>query len=266
MKGALLIDTSYFIFHRFFATHRWYTLRNKDATTDVGSKITENPDFMDAFYRHLENDIKTLKKKYDCDIWLMIDCPRCDIWRMDLYPQYKASRKHADTFDGNIFPLTYKFLESFKGEYITTSMSHPRLEADDICYICQRAMLESGRYESVTILANDNDYLQLVCDRVNVVNKEGKHIKERGCGTPFVDMMKKILTGDKSDNIPPICRGMGPKTAEKIALMSPDNREAWIRQKGDDAWHNFELNRRLIDFTNIPLEFQAEVVENLKQI
>lgn len=265
MRGALLIDTSYFIFHRFFATQRWFALRNKDVDMCDGN-VTTNEDFMSAFYRHLENDIKTLKKKYDSDIWLMIDCPRCDIWRMEVYPQYKASRKHASSFDGNIFPLAYDFMESLKGQYITAIISHPRLEADDLCYICQQELRRAGRYEHITLLANDNDYLQLISDNVEVVNKEGKHIKERGCGVPFVDMMKKVLSGDKSDNIPPICRGMGPKTAEKIATMTAEDRDAWIMQKGDHVWQTYLMNRRLIEFSNIPQEYQMEVQENLKQI
>lgn len=265
MRSAVLIDTSYFIFHRFFATYRWYSLRNKDNDANQG-KIVDNEAFMEAFYRHLENDIKTIKKKYKSDIWWMKDCPRCDIWRMQLYPEYKGMRKHAETFDGQIFPLTYTFLDTLGELYNMRFVSHPCLEADDLCYISQRYFLESGRYEKITILANDNDYLQIVSDTVDVINKEGKHIKERGSGCAARDMLKKILTGDKSDNIPSVCKGMGPKTADKIVSMSPEERETWIRGKGEDAWDKYIMNTRLIDFREIPDEYCVEVVENLKQI
>lgn len=260
---ALLIDTSYFIFHRYFATHRWYMLRNKDADA---MNVLKDEHFVGAYYKHLDRDIDTLRKKYESDVWFVMDCPRCDIWRMEKYPQYKGTRKHADTFDGEVFPLTYKYLETIRDKYNLRFIKHPRMEADDLCFVCQEYFLSNGVYDHITILANDNDYLQMVSDKVEVFNKEGKAIKERGSGDPSVDMLKKVLTGDKSDNIPPICKGVGPKTADKIIAMSHDDRTNWIKQKGVAAWDQYMLNTELINLAHIPLHLVSEVVENLKTI
>lgn len=261
MSTAVLIDTSYFIFHRYFATHRWYTIRNKHKDPNVAY---DDPEFTTAFFRHFENDISTLYKRYKSDLWFMLDCPRSDIWRMSLYPMYKATRKHAQCFNGNIFPRAYEFIDGLRHSYPLKTVSHPRLEADDVCFICQRYFLETHKYSNIVVIANDNDYLQIVTDNVHVVNKEGKHIKERGSGDAANDVLKKILCGDKSDNIPPICSGVGPKTAEKIIAMTPDDRREWIAKKGGAS--QFELNTKLISFSMIPTEYVDEVLENLKTI
>jgi 5'-3' exonuclease len=78
-------------------------------------------------------------------------------------------------------------------------------------------------------------------------------------------VLKKILTGDKSDNIPPICAGIGSKTADKLLAMNDEDRETWIRTKGASAWDQYLINLRLIELSHIPQEYVDEVVENLKE-
>ena len=261
MKHAVFVDASYFIFHRFFATYRWWTLRNPDACT-CDTKITHDSEFVMAFTRHFEKDVHTLRKKYGdhADIWFMRDCHRKDIWRMDVYPEYKATRKHADSFDGNIFPIAYELIERLD----VRVFCYDRLEADDIVFICQQYCVSHGIYDRITVIANDNDYLQIVSDQISVINKEGKDISVRGSGDPSKDVLKKVLVGDKSDNIPPICSGLGPKTADKLIDMTEQERDAWIRGKGEEAWKRYVRNKCLIEFHNIPIELQASAQENLK--
>jgi 5'-3' exonuclease len=262
----IVIDTSYFVFHRFFATLRWYSLREPEKIElhVGGGTITDDPDFMKAFFRFFENDLKKLRHKhtYVAPIWMACDCSRSDIWRCEIYPEYKATRIHGSTFDGGIFPKVYEYLNAEATRLNLIVLKHPCLEADDICYILYKHL----EYSKLVIIANDNDYLQLCSDMVEVINKEGKYIKERGCGDASKDLLRKILTGDKSDNIPPICRGMGPKTADKLIAMTEEERNAWIHNKGDAAVAQYDINRRLVDMRHIPVNLITEVVANIDAV
>ena len=62
----------------------------------------------------------------------------------------------------------------------------------------------------------------------------------------------KILMGDVSDNIPPICAKVGPKTAFKIANMSHEDRSAWIKAKGPACVAQYNTNTLLVSFASIP--------------
>lgn len=198
------------------------------------------------------------------EILFALDCPRDDIWRREIYPEYKATRTHANDFDREIFQKVYAFLERERERLMIRMVKHPKLEADDICYILTKCDYLSD-CDKIVIIANDNDYLQLCSDRVMVVNKEGREIKERGCGNAQRDLMRKILMGDKSDNIPSVCAGIGPKTADKLIALAADEFDDWLRKKGVTAATNLERNKKLIDMSHIPQQYIDELVaqENL---
>jgi 5'-3' exonuclease len=242
---VIVIDGSYYIFHRYYATSRWCSLQNPPCEFTA-----------DQCLRHLENDFRKFRRQHEYatgTIWIARDCPRDDIWRKELFPEYKGTRTHNASFDYSIIQTVYDHLEREKDRLQLRIVRHPRLEADDICYILQRHL----SYARMIIIANDNDFLQLCNDRVDIINKEGRHIKERGCGCPTRDLLRKILLGDKSDNIPSICRKLGPKTADKLLCMTSDELDAWIDSKGGREC--YELNRKLIDMSCVPIEYVNEV-------
>ena len=74
-------------------------------------------------------------------------------------------------------------------------------------------------------------------------------------------MLWGILMGDKSDNIPCIQKKVGPKTAEKLAR--DDEAFATFCEKNPDAKRQYELNKTLIDFRCIPIEYVDELKECL---
>ena len=75
---------------------------------------------------------------------------------------------------------------------------------------------------------------------------------KRSIGTPDQDLLYKVIKGDDSDNIPAIAPKIGPVTAKKVVFMDPEEREEWIKRKGQTAVENFENNRRLVSFNYIP--------------
>jgi 5'-3' exonuclease len=72
----------------------------------------------------------------------------------------------------------------------------------------------------------------------------------------------KIIMGDISDNIPSVFPKCGPKTAQKCIddpeffKKKMENNEAYYKQ--------YELNKKLINFDNIPLEFYNEFMCSIK--
>ena len=67
------------------------------------------------------------------------------------------------------------------------------------------------------------------------------------------------MTGDKSDNIPQVFKKCGIKTAIKCW----DNKEFFNdKMKDNDTKNNYERNRKLIDFNNIPKKLQKEFFKN----
>lgn len=254
VRQQILIDGSYYVFHRFYATKRWCSLQD----------AANPPDFEDALFRHIKNDFCKIRRKYIhlTEIWFALDCPRADIWRRELYQEYKATRVHDASFDRDIFDKVISYIQREARRLMLRVVGHPRLEADDICYILSR-VLEGDKdyaYDKLIIIANDNDYLQLCSDKISVVNKEGRSIRERGCGDAAQDLMRKVLMGDKSDNIPPVCAGIGPKTADKLLALTPTELDEWLvkRGGGESVRDRLELNRKLVDMTHIPIEFAQE--------
>ena len=70
--------------------------------------IIENKEFIIAFIKHFEADVKKLTRKFKTNksnIVFCIDCPRCEIWRNDIYDKYKQSRIKKDNFNNDIFDL-----------------------------------------------------------------------------------------------------------------------------------------------------------------
>lgn len=261
-KPFILIDCSYYIFYRYFATYRWFTFQKKEF--DVNT-ITENVEFVTAFIKHINSDIKKILKKWKTttdNILLCMDCPRSKIWRNDIFPIYKASRIQNINFNGNIFNIF--------NEYISTlnikQLYFDRLEADDIIYLIQKKIKElfnsSKINQKIVIITNDNDYLQLADINIHIINMQMKDITTRGMQNANIDLLIKALIGDKSDNIPKIASFITKDKALAIATMSHEDRIAFLKEK--NILDNFNLNMNLISFNNIPDEFITGFYENNK--
>ena len=91
--------------------------------------------FTKLFLEQITNIKKTKIHKEECRVIAPRDCPRKEIWRNELFPQYKESRYKDDAFmGGEFFKLVYAndFLEKAGVEYI---FKYNKLEADDIVAI-----------------------------------------------------------------------------------------------------------------------------------
>jgi 5'-3' exonuclease len=246
-KPIILIDQSYYVFNRYYATTSWYGFQKKDCNNL--ENIENNTDFIMAFFRHFEGDIKKIIKKYKTvksNIIFCADCTRCEIWRNVIYKDYKSTRMKKENFDGTIFNLFKNYISNNDFNYCESN----NLEADDITYIIQKKIKEDFKNYMIVIITNDNDYLQMYDANTIIINMQFKDISLRIKTNPMIELEFKIIYGDKSDNIPKIQTGLKKNDAFKLANMSKEDRNRYLNEH--NLMEKYLLNKKLVDLTEIP--------------
>tara|TARA_Y100000591_G_scaffold332196_3_gene368627 strand:+ start:1048 stop:1881 length:834 start_codon:yes stop_codon:yes gene_type:complete len=255
----ILIDGSYFIFYRYFAILNWFKLAKKDQIIDKNNPPEENKEFMDKFVKTFQTKLTEIPKKLKIKksssepiILVGRDCPREDIWRMNLLNTYKANRVYDDTFLGGPFFKKAYSEQLFQKGGAKTIFRHPKLEADDCLAILTKNILSKYPKANIYIITSDMDYLQLAQPNVLLYDLKFKKLTERksSFNDPKKDLFVKILTGDKSDNIQGVFKKCGPKTACKYF----DNEELFKKklEQQEGALERYKLNQKIIDFNMIP--------------
>jgi len=262
-KTFVFIDGSYFIFYRYYALVQWWKASHKDE--ELSDPINK-PEFVEKFKSTFVSKLKEISKKLKLENVMMFvgkDCPRQDIWRMALHPEYKGTRVNDGFEGGPFFKMAYreKLFEAGGAHMI---LSHPKLEADDCIAISAKNTLLSYPEETskVVIIASDHDYLQLVGPRLSIFSLKYKNLLEskKAYNSAEKNLFFKIVLGDKSDNIPGMFKKCGPKTAEKYY----DDKNLFMDKcKSANAGDRFELNNRLVNFNEIPSDLVDEfMVQN----
>lgn len=249
-NGVLFIDTSYYIFYKYFSTLSW--VKRKDDKVDVAN-ILNHALFMNHFKRGFESGVVDLSTRHKVPLENVIfvkDCPRDHIWRMKFFPQYKASREEKkEGFNKDIFKYVYSIMIPWmKDRYMCKEVEAECLEADDIIAISVDQLRTLHPLCRTVVISNDNDFVQLYGKNVELYNMQHKNVYERiQSPSRYLDM--KIIMGDKSDNIPPIMRKCGDKTAEKI-LQDEEFKKKILQKK--EVERQLHMNKMLIDFAFIP--------------
>lgn len=257
----LIIDLSYFVFHRFYATKAYVKISKQTETVTCSF---DDETFTEFFKKGFRNTMEKLAKKFSpSKIYLSKDCTRSNIWRNDIYDNYK-SRKQLSDFDGRSFDITFnEILPSLIADFTRfkirrkffnipiTIVSNDKCEADDISYIlCKRIFLD----EEKAVISGDHDYMQLIDENTNVFDLKLNSLKDKSIGSASKDLILKILTGDKSDNIPSICS----KTCALDLIGKYSFEEIVEKYIADER---FQLNRTMVDMNQIPEKLIDEVVE-----
>lgn len=258
-----IVDTSYVVFYRLYALKMWMSKAKPEVDLEV-EDITTVPEFMEKYESTFFTTLQKIMKRRGAsvaDVIFVLDCRQEDIWRKKIFPQYKANRDYSGFNGGNLFQWTYdKLLPQWEAEGARV-LKFDHLEADDIAaYLVRhvRDVLDSER--PITIVTNDNDYLQLgVYPEISLINLKEDDIEKRSMGNPTWDLEKKVILGDPSDNIPKIFKKCGPKTLLKYLNDRDELARAFEREP--DAVERYKLNRSLIDFAMIPSVFLERVRE-----
>lgn len=241
----VLIDASYYVFYRYFATMRWFVFQKQEFDIET---IIENEVYISSFIKHMESDMKKICKKWKTtitNIVFCLDCQRSDIWRNDIYSDYKGTRVQNANFNNKIFSV---FMEFITNKDIKRA-NFDRLEADDVVYLIQNKLKDIGT-NSIIVITNDNDYLQIASHRTSVINMQFKDITLRGQKNAKADLYQKAIYGDKSDNILKIASFITKEKALEISKLPDSDIEQWLND--NDIIDKFNMNMTLISFENIP--------------
>ena len=205
--------------------------------------------------------------------------------RRKIHPDYKSNRtpgKRITRWDAfknvseekDAMKIQFSRLLDYLDLLPINVISIDKIEADDtIAYIAHTLM-----NEDVTIMSSDQDFLQLVNDRITVWSPTKKkfytpRMVMDDYGVPAHNfLMYKALMGDKSDNIPGV-KGLGPKKLPKILpdLLTQNtlNLDFILEYagKGEEPMHKrisesatqLQLNEELMDLKNPPISGELKL-------
>ena len=205
--------------------------------------------------------------------------------RRKILPDYKANRKPGkritrwDAFkdareEKDAMKIQFSRLIEYLDFLPVNVISIDRIEADDTIAYIAHTLLD----EDVTILSADQDFLQLVNERITVWSPTKKkfytpRMVMDDYGVPAHNfLMYKVLMGDKSDNIEGV-KGLGPKKLPKIVpdLLTQTTLDLdFILEhagKGEEPMHKrisesadqLQLNEELMDLKNPPVSGELKL-------
>jgi 5'-3' exonuclease len=265
----IFIDGSYFCFYRYHSLLTWWKNAYPEQT-DVLQDPYQNETFVEKFKKTFIENIQKIPKNLKIDKSINPitivgkDCKRSNIWRNELFPNYKTNRANGpeDGFMGGpFFQMVYEENLFIQGG-ARSILKHPKLEADDCIAISVKYLLNNYPTCNIFIITSDKDYLQLAQERVQIYNLAYKKLTEQksSTGNPECDLFCKILMGDPSDNIPSVFPKCGPKTAIKYF----NDKELLKKklQESETYRTTYDLNNKIIDFNNIPEELIKEFMNS----
>lgn len=282
-----IVDTSYIIYASGASAFKEYILTfdipksdlspNLDPTLDPEYNFIFEKKFRNAIERPIQNLVPLIDRS---KFVFCIDCPRKNIWRRSLYPEYKIQRDTKDTskdsYDiGKTFSYAYsKLLPDYCDEYGAHSLKCDFAEGDDLIAVFSKYILEQNKFNKVIILSSDKDMVQLHNKRTLITTTDctirepkielEKAIKEKIKGevTAGDFLLFKILLGDGSDNIPNIKPGVGNKKAYKL-LQDRESLKQLLTEDINIA-KSFKRNKMLISMKEIPQNIEDLIISEIK--
>lgn len=188
-------------------------------------------------------------------------------WRYDIYDEYKANRKKQygkNPLNKEAFMNALnEMIEDMQTVFSTIhTIKAEACEGDDIIAILAKNVFNKENQE-VIVVSGDTDLNQLLIQK-NVRQYNPLKNEFYNVINPQKELDIKILSGDKSDNITPIRRGVGVKTAEKI-LGYDDGVDEFIAGHDTELEkkvisERYERNKKLIDLNFIPSQIKNRIL------
>jgi DNA polymerase-1 len=161
------------------------------------------------------NMLVKLLSETDCDhIAVIFDAGRTN-FRNDLYKEYKAHRPDPPS---ELIPQ-FSLIRAATQAFNVASVEMPGFEADDLIATYAHQAVAQGA--DVTIVSSDKDLMQLVGERVRMLDPIKNRpigvgeVKEKFGVSPELVVDVQALIGDSTDNVPGV-RGIGVKTAAEL--------------------------------------------------
>ncbi|MCY4378857.1 MAG: DNA polymerase I [Candidatus Dadabacteria bacterium] len=193
-----LIDGSSYIFRAYYGVRA-------DLSTSDGFPTNAVYGFVNMLLKFL--------REYEPRYLGMVFDSKGEVFRNEIYPEYKANRDEAPESLQLQFPKIFELVRAFS----IPMLAMEGYEADDIIGTIATAQGTS----KVVLVTGDKDFCQLVSENVTLVDT----MRERVTGVQEVRQKYGIepgqmidffaLVGDKVDNIPGVA-GVGEKTASSL--------------------------------------------------
>ena len=231
----------------------------------------DNLELSEDLVRHMVlNSLRGHNKKFRKEYGeMVIACDSKNVWRRQVFPNYKAGRKaNREKSEHNwelIFDILAKVKEEIKQFLPYKVIELETAEADDIIAVLTRRIKEK-----ILILSGDKDFIQLHNERIRQYNP----VLNKFVGkdeNPSLYIREHILRGDRSDGVPNVLsddnvfiegRRQTPLSKKKI--------EAWVNEVvptfTEEQQKNYERNRQLIDLNCIPKELEDNINREFENI
>jgi len=222
--------------------------------------------------RHMVlNSLRGHNKKFRKEYGeMVIACDSKNVWRREVFPNYKAGRKanrEKSDHDWNaIFTMLGNIRNEIKENLPYKVLELETAEADDIIATLVRRTLnriQPNHLKKILILSGDKDFIQLHNEWVKQYNPVlNKYVGKDE--NPALYIKEHILKGDRSDGIPNVLsddnvfiegRRQKPLSRKKI--------DSWLEEvlmtMTEEEEKNYNRNKKLIDLTCIPLELEDKI-------
>ena len=230
------------------------------------------PELSEDLVRHMIlNSLRGHNKKFrDKYGEMVIACDSGNVWRKQIFPNYKANRKETREKSDHDWVKIFEILSNIRRE-LKEHMPYRHIqiesaEADDII----GALVKKYHNQKILILSGDKDFIQLHNDNVQQYNPVLNKYVGKG-ETPSIYIKEHILKGDRSDGIPNVLsddnvfiegRRQRPLTKKKI--------ESWVNEVimtfTEEEQKNYDRNQKLIDLSCIPPELEAKIYNEFKEV
>ena len=225
----------------------------------------------ESLVRHMVlNSLRAHKKRFRDYGEMIIACDSGNVWRREVFPNYKAGRKKVRDKSGHdwttIFEIMSKIKDELKEHMPYKVIELDTAEADDIIAVLVKKYIN----QKILILSGDKDFIQLHNNRVKQYNPVLSKFVGQG-ETPSIYIKEHILKGDRSDGIPNVLsdddvfvegRRQRPLTKKKIA--------SWVDEMvmtfTEEEQKNYDRNRELIDLSLIPPQLEAKIYNEFDEV
>ena len=222
--------------------------------------------------RHMVlNSLRGHNKKFRKEYGeMVIACDSKNVWRREVFPNYKAGRKANREKSDHDWNAIFSMLGNIRNE-IRDFLPYKVIEletaeADDIIATLVRRTLnriQPNHLKKILILSGDKDFIQLHNEWVKQYNPVlNKYVGKDE--NPALYIKEHILKGDRSDGVPNVLsddnvfvegRRQKPLSRKKI--------DSWLEEvlmtMTEEEEKNYNRNKKLIDLTCIPLELEDKI-------
>lgn len=198
---------------------------------------------------------------------ILIACDSQNVWRKNLYPEYKENRKaQRDVNYMDVVELMVELREFFNECTAIPAVAVEQSEADDIIAgVCQYVK-EVSSDTKLVIVSGDKDFIQLIDEKVRLFSPTQR--TERTTENAAFDLFVKCIRGDMGDNITSAYPRVRMTKLEK-AWEDPVemiNLMETVTKDGIHVGTMYNRNKTLIDLTEQPQSIKDAIREELERV